>query len=344
MAAACLLLPDLLLPGAALAEAPLPEPPASLRETGLYADFERLEVDPDHLSFAPQYPLWTDGALKRRWLSLPPGAVIDASDPEAWRFPPGTTFWKEFAFDGRRVETRMIERLADGRWRFATYEWSPDGREATLAPPRGRLNAYDLGGGRGHAIPGRADCAVCHGSGPAPILGFTALQLSTDRDPGALHPDGPAPEADLATLAAAGVLVGLPPELLEAPPRIAAATPEERSALGYLHGNCGHCHNDDGPLRDLGLVLRHDAGLPEAPALITAVGRPSRKLAPGQPAEAVLRIAAGDPGRSGLLHRMSSREASLQMPPLGTGLADGQAIALVRRWIAGLQVSRSEGE
>ena len=63
------------------------KPPQTLQETGLYVDFATLHVDPDHLAFAPQYPLWTDGAAKRRWISLPPGTAIDASDPDAWVFP-----------------------------------------------------------------------------------------------------------------------------------------------------------------------------------------------------------------------------------------------------------------
>jgi len=70
------------------------KPPQTLQQTGLYADFATLRVDPDHLAFAPQYPLWTDGAAKRRWISLPPGTSIDGSDPDAWVFPTGTRLWK----------------------------------------------------------------------------------------------------------------------------------------------------------------------------------------------------------------------------------------------------------
>ena len=66
-----------------------------------------------NLAFSPQYPLWSDGAAKRRWISLPPGTAIDASRPDAWEFPRGTRLWKEFSLD-RPVETRFIERLPDG--------------------------------------------------------------------------------------------------------------------------------------------------------------------------------------------------------------------------------------
>ena len=168
------------------------EPPAAAdapaRHRALFADFETLEVDPRHLAFAPQYPLWTDGAAKRRWISLPPGTAIDASDPDAWVFPVGTRFWKEFSFGGRRVETRFIERLADGRWRYAAYEWSADGRDATLAPEQGRRGAFPLRRAAGRT---RSRASATAGSAtrrrPTPVLGFSLLQLSPDRDPGAPH-------------------------------------------------------------------------------------------------------------------------------------------------------------
>ena len=173
-------------------------PSQSLRETGLYADFATLTIDPRHIGYAPQYPLWTDGAAKRRWISLPPGTAIDASDPEAWVFPVGTRFWKEFSFAGRRVETRYLERLADG-WRYAAYEWTADGREATLVSERGRRGAFPLGERRAHTIPSVTDCKVCHEASRPAVLGFSLLQLSPDRDPGAPHADAPPAPAPTST-------------------------------------------------------------------------------------------------------------------------------------------------
>jgi hypothetical protein len=320
---------------AAPAQTTAPVPPPSLRETGLYSDAERMMVDPAHLAFAPQYPLWTDGAVKRRWISLPPGTSIDGSDPDAWEFPVGTRLWKEFAFDGRRVETRFIERRPEG-WLFAAYEWSADGREAVLAPERGRRGAFAFEGGRAHTIPGVSDCRVCHEAGPAPVIGFSLLQLAPDRDPAPPHvePAG----VDLDDLVEAGLLVGLPETARS--PRIAAASAVERAALGYLHGNCGHCHNGDGPLAKLGLRLRHVTGAAEEPGIATTVGRPVADPAPGE-TPATLRIAPGDPGASAVAQRIGSRWAALQMPPLGTEIGDEEATELIRQWIAGLG---SEGE
>jgi hypothetical protein len=278
--------------------------------------------------------LWSDGATKRRWISLPPGTAIDGSDPEAWIFPVGTRFWKEFSFNGEKVETRYLERRADGQWLYAAYAWSDDGREAQLVSVRGRRGAYPLAGGRSHTIPGVTDCKACHQGGPSEILGFGTLQLSSERDAGAIHAElQPEPHVDLAYLVDRGLLVGLPKALRDAPPRIAAATATERAALGYLHGNCGHCHNERGSLQNIALFLRHRAETTGEPALASTVAQPVRKPAPGQSPDAVLRVKPGHPARSGLLQRVSSRSPALQMPPLGTELNDDEAVRLLYRWI-----------
>lgn len=316
------------------------EPPPTLAGTGLYANFAAREVDPANLFFTPQYPLWTDGAAKRRWVSLPPGRVIDASDPDGWVFPVGTRFWKEFSFGGRPVETRFMELQPDGEWLFAAYEWSPDGREATLAPERGRGRAFPLESGRFHAIPSVSDCGVCHKSRSTEVLGFSALQLSPDRDPRALHAGSAPREAvDLTYLIDHHLITGLPASLRDHPPRIEARTPTERAALGYLHGNCGHCHNATGKLSDLDLVLNQSVGSSGPTVLATTVGRPFHDPPPGLPPEVLARIVPGQPDHSGLLARVASRRPALQMPPLGTQLVDAEAVALLRRWISELPKS-----
>lgn len=310
-------------------------PPQTLQETGLYADFATLRVDPEHLAFSPQYPLWSDGAIKRRWISLPPGSAIDGSNPDSFVFPVGTRFWKEFSFNGQRVETRYLERRADGQWLYAAYAWSADGREAQLVSPKGKRGSYPLAGGRTHTIPGVNDCKACHQGGSSEVLGFSALQLSPDRDPGAPNAElKPDQGVDLKDLVARGLIVGLPKSVLEAPPRIKAETATERAALGYMHGNCGHCHNAQGPLRNVGLFLRQSVEAADQPAVATTVNHAVKKPAPGQSPDAVNRVEPGYPERSALMQRVSSRYSALQMPPLGTELVNDEAVALLYRWIA----------
>jgi hypothetical protein len=273
--------------------------PLHLRDTGI--------DQPRNLAFSPQYPLWSDGAIKRRWISLPPGTAIDASRPDAWEFPRGTRLWKEFSLD-RPVETRFIERLPDGTWRYAVYVWNEEGTDATLAPADGiaALPAHD-----GYSIPSESDCRACHEGAAVPVLGFSALQLSPDRDPLAPHADV-FTDIDLDDLVARGLIRNLP--LRAARPRIEASSPVERAALGYLHGNCGHCHNDNDTRVPVDLTLAHSVagGSAHSDRVLTSL------------------IDVGNR----FLARVSSRNAQQRMPPLGTRLVDSEALALLERWIS----------
>jgi hypothetical protein len=311
------------------------ELPAHLSETGLYAPDGRVSAAV--LPFSPQYPLWSDGATKRRWIQLPPGTSIDASRPDAWEFPRGTKLWKEFSH-GRALETRYLERAADGRWRFGSYVWNPDGRDATLAPAGGvrELQAPDAPGAR-YTIPSETDCRACHEAAPVPVLGFGALQLSPDRDPLAPHADAATAGVNLRTLVDGGLLKNLSPELLTTPPRITASSPAERAVLGYLHGNCGNCHNDDGPLAVLDMTLAQRVGAPASTdrVLQSIVGIESQFHARGAPAGAP-RISPGHEDTSVIALRMSSRDPLQQMPPLGTNAIDAEALRLIGRWIESL--------
>ena len=314
----------------AASSAPLP---ARLSETGLYQPGSTTAVRAGVIAFSPQYPLWSDGTRKRRWIALPSGSSIDATRVDAWEFPVGTRLWKEFGY-GRRIETRMIERAADG-WRFAAYVWNADGSEAVLASEDGVVvPVADAPGGR-YAVPGRNDCTACHEGPAVPVLGFTALQLSSDRDPLAPHADRPGGgQADLRDLVARGVLRGLPAELLQRPPRIAASSPTARAALGYLHGNCGHCHNAAGALTGLELVLAQHAeqGARSTERTLQSLLGHSSRFRP-QGTDATQRIATGS-GSSVLTLRMKTDNPLARMPPLGVQVVDTEGIALVERWIA----------
>jgi hypothetical protein len=218
---------------AASAQAQLPE---RLSQTGLD---DRAAVR----AFEPRFALWSDGAAKRRWIALPPGAQIDAGRPDAWRFPAGTKFWKEFSVDGRRVETRHFVLGADGRWQYASYVW--EGADARRASERGET--LTLPGGRRYDIPSTGDCIACHGGARSPVLGFAALQL------------GPVVPA----LVREGLLEGAPAAWAREAPDFIAADPTEKAARGYLHANCGHCHFDGGVPVPLRLAL--DVGQPPTP-------------------------------------------------------------------------------
>jgi len=312
--------------------APAPPPlPERLSGTGLFLPGTR-DVDPAHLAYSPQYSLWSDGAGKRRWMSLPEGGVIDGSDPDSWEFPAGTRFWKEFSF-GARVETRYLERLPDGAYRYATYVWDPVLDDGVLAPESGVRGVRELGGGVRHDVPSDGECRACHEGRPSPVLGVGALQLSSDRDPLSPHTE-PLPKGavDLRELVRRRLIAGLPASVVSKPPRI-AGSPRERAAAGYLFGNCSGCHNARGPLAFVGLDFDQPVmDLRASRARESVERRRSAFTLPGESES--LRVVPGRPEASAVWFRMQATEPASRMPPIGTKLVDPEALELVRSWIS----------
>lgn len=278
--------------------------PGLLSETGLYADISGDEVSPDAIAFSPRFPLWTDGATKRRWLLLPAGERVDTTDPDDWVFPVGTRTFKEFTRDGVRVETRLNLKTADG-WAAASYLWNETQSDATRT-----LQARSDVGGTRHDVPSAAECAACHGGRGDFTLGFSATQLDVDTR---------------AILFEDGVLSDPVDSVLDLEPQAA-------EGLGYLHGNCSHCHN---PTRDqqpqstdcYAPGAHHDFDLTLPPDLQTTDAAPAVRTAREQ-----LRR----PRDSQILDRMSTRETNDDrpaMPPLGTERVDAEGVAAVRALI-----------
>jgi hypothetical protein len=284
--------------------------PTRLSETGLYSDLPTGGVSEDVIAYRPTFELWSDGAAKRRWIYLPAGSTIDTSDLDSWSFPTGTKLWKEFSRDGVRVETRLLHRIADGQrdWVGQSYVWASDQSEAEAAP----LGFIDASGTE-HDVPAAGECVGCHGGRASFVLGFSAVQLSA---PGEGH-------VDVNALSAMGWLSAPPQQ-----PIVVPGGENTRKALGYLHANCGHCHNrarpSDAPCFDpnnrLDFWLTTDllASPERTPAYTSAVGD---RILPGRPSESLV------------IRRMSTRSFIYRMPPLGSERVDRDAIDTVSQWI-----------
>jgi hypothetical protein len=305
------------------AEAP-PDAHGALRlsEMGLFSDVVTRTLAPGVATYEPAHALWADAADKQRWVLLPEGSTIDTSDPDHWRFPVGTRLFKEFSLDGMVIETRVLWHRAEGdaenAWFAGAFLWAADGADATFVP-EGQKDAL----GTAHDVPRAVKCWECHRGEPGHVLGFSALQLA--------HAGT---GVTLTSLVDGGALsVPLDPTALALPGDARTA-----SALGYLHANCGHCHNSEGPaFEDVDLVLRisFDELGTTAPAATrlyaTTVGVALQKWAV-EPY--TTRVVAGDPAASALRARMAIRGAALdQMPPLATESPDQAALATIDDWI-----------
>lgn len=301
-------------------------PPALLSQTGCFEASDAKTPVAALVPYEPSAQLWSDGATKRRWVALPDGAQIALRPDGSFDFPPGAVLVKEFAVDGRRVETRFFVRQADNaHWVGYTYAWNDDQSDATLVGPEGAQIEVS---GRTWNVPTQAQCYRCHTNTAGSTLGLELGQLNHD----IIYPATGRIANQLFTLSAIGYL----PEIDGAPPGLARIDDSSRSveerARAYLHVNCANCHRPGGPtftpldlrwsvpLQQMGICDE----LPTIDDLAAHIPSEPRLLAPGAPE------------RSVLYRRLSTTDPAIQMPPLGRSLSDPAASSLVSDWITGL--------
>jgi len=331
--------------------------PTLLSQTGLFVDIKaplgsKVLVDGVH-KFAPAYALWSDGALKQRYVYMPPGGKIDTSNMDFWQYPAGFKLWKDFSRDGKLIETRLLMKRGDGisDWYMVAFVWNDDYTEAT-ATPGGVMNAR----GTMHDVPPKEGCVGCHGAMHDYALGFSAVQLSKPMATDDLN---------IAQIAQMGWMTDMP---------VAAGYPlpgtdVEKKALGYLHANCGMCHHagsqvfntsssfdawahfdklgtvgampsflslvcdqwpgPNGKNDKFSPITACDAGHLTGATMDTDISKP-------------LRVAPGHPENSGIHDLMALRATGMvdmmkQMPPLGTEIPDTvTGLPDVDAWITGL--------
>jgi hypothetical protein len=307
-----------------------PFAPTTLADTGLCADQACMTFQPDVREYAPQYQLYADGSTKKRWIWLPPGTSIDTSDMNYWKFPVGAKVWKEFTRGSVRVETRFMTKLladdtAPGAWFYASYEWNAAQNATTLASPQ--MGVPDANGTQ-HDIPTRSNCRRCHEGVPGRVLGFQAISLDYSAPTGVL---------DLADAISANMLSAPPTAPATGPyfPFPAAATAVDRTAFGYLHANCGGCHNPLSPVYS-GLASNMSLRL-DVTKLGTVAMIPARATTVNHPGTVGgltgMIVKPSDPGMSVMMTRMSSTMFPTKMPEIGTETTDPAGIAAITAWI-----------
>lgn len=318
------------------------KPPRRLSAFGFFDDLAGQRPAEGVLPFAPATELYSDGALKRRFVYVPSGQAATYHPSEAFAFPVGSALIKTFSFpkDERRpgeavraVETRVLLRQEAG-WQAWAYVWNADRSDADLkiAGQRITIDLVDAAGAPvsfDYAVPNKNQCKACHAlSGEIVPLGPKARNLN-----GPLaYPDGSS-DNQLARWRDAGLLVGLddPAEADAVPDWRDAAAPLDQRARAWLDVNCAHCHRREGPASNSGLFLTWAE--PYGPSL----GIEKRPVAAGRGSGGLaFDIKPGDPDGSILVYRMESQEPGVMMPELGRSRRDGAAVGLLRDWISGL--------
>ncbi len=262
--------------------------------------------------FAPRYPLFSYGASKRRWIYLPVNATVANQDPDAWVFPTGTVLWKEFSVEGKKVETRVFEKVRGGSgfasWRSTVYLWRADQTDADLQTvddfyslPENTKQFYQAGlVADRYRLVSLSQCIRCHTNTSDVALGFNYFQLSNEYL-----------NRNVLALSQRGIFTNPVQKFDEI-----AGSDAQKTALGYIQSNCAHCHSGAGPGPH---NFRHKSTMAriEDEAIYQ-----SNVLSPGL-------FTPGNPSASRIFLRISGGT----MPP-GTLSADSVGVSYIRDWIA----------
>jgi glucose/arabinose dehydrogenase len=329
-----------------IASTPKTNAPPLLSQLG-FRDPSDGEPNAGLLAYDVQSPLWSDGAEKQRWMSLPSGKV-GFDEKAAWRFPEGSVFVKNFAIalDERQphlltnLETRFFVAGAGGEYYGLTYKWNAERSDAEVVLQRVEEELEILGPDgqarkQTYVYPGPYDCMVCHNQEAGSVLGVRTEQLNQPVSglAGWLH-DNP-----LVDWSARGVFdVTIDDAKAASHPHLVPLDDAESSVedrlRSYWSSNCSMCHGS-GPIIPSNWDARWSTPFSEQGIL-------NGPLKNGERVEGERVVMPGDLEKSALFTRSASTSASLRMPPIGRRQADPAYTQLLEQWILSLPVSHAQ--
>ncbi len=310
---------------------------------------------PDVLPYEPASSLFTDYALKKRFVWMPKNTKgTFAGDGNILELPTGAVLIKTFYYENvqgfasadgvRIIETRIMIRKADG-WIFAEYVWNDEQTEAYLDmngsfTPISWTDANNVTRSTNYRIPSEAQCTVCHKSTTSvngtnisisvPIgiepqnMNFnynygteTKNQLIKWIESGFLAPGFTLPNAENTSVHYGDTSKSI-----------------ELRARSYMDINCAHCHSDGKhcdyrPLR-LSLTETKNNNTNMGVCVETA------DMQDFEPALATL-VTPGNINRSMLYHRLNTTDEAYRMPLHGRSVIHEEGIALIEQWINSLE-------
>jgi hypothetical protein len=322
--------------------------PLLVSQTGAYSDTANRVPAVGLISYVPNVPFWSDGAIKSRYLGLPnnvgfasPTQQIGFAPTGQWNFPAGTVFVKNFDLvvdqinpntPLRRLETRLLVRDTNGAVYGVTYKWRPDNSDADLLT--GSLTEAVLVTNATGVVtqnwyyPSPADCLICHTPVASYVLGVNTRQLNGTNT----YLSTGITDNQLRTLNRLGLFY---PAFNEANitnyEQLSSVTnqtvPLVQRARSYLDANCAQCHQPGGA--GITFDARYDTPLTNQNIVNAmaafSLGYDHAKV-----------VAPSDIWRSVLYDRMNSLDNTIKMPPLARNLIDTNAVTTLAAWINSL--------
>lgn len=279
--------------------------------------------------------LFSDYALKRRFIYVPEGSTIPFDTSAVLELPVGSVLIKHFYYaepNGNEdyIETRLLIRRSDG-WYPEIYEWNETQTDAQRTVIGGTRNLNISVNGQvqslNYLIPNQNQCKNCHSfEGEIHPIGPTVQNLNKSYN----YSDGTANQ--IGKWNTEGILDA--PSFSSLPQWHGINDPEgtlNERARAYLAVNCASCHRLEGSASNSGFYLEYEntdslsLGIWKTPVAAGAgSGGLTYVIHPGKADESIL------------LYRMIADEVDERMPEIGRELLHDEGIELIREWIDSL--------
>ena len=340
----CKALTALLFIGFAFSSNPLKYAKPKLSDYGFFVgDLAKQQPSENVLPYEVSAKLFSDYAIKSRFVVLPKGEQILYQSNEEFIYPVGSTLIKSFYYPTdirypekniRLMETRLLINTPEG-WIGYPYVWNKTQTEAFLEIAGERLDVSFINnqGNKesfNYSVPNFNQCKGCHvNQNKMKPIGTKARLLNHEYE---------YPEGSMNQLKKWSIL-----DMINNLPEISTishtpnyndpndGTLEER-ARGWIDINCAHCHRLGAPGETSGLFLNIEEknktrlGIYKPPV---AAGRATGSLK--------YTISPGSPEKSIMIKRMLSKDPGIMMPELGRKLVHKEGVELVSQWIKNMK-------
>jgi len=309
------------------------------------------------LPYEPASSLFTDYALKKRFIWMPEGKKATyINDQTILDLPVGAALIKNFYYDNvqntsvvgatRIIETRVMIRKADG-WIFADYVWNTEQTEAfySLEGSFTPISWKDENGvvkSTDYRIPSEAQCIVCHKSSET-ING----SLVTKHIPIGIKPQNLNFDYNYTTSTQNQLTKWIQQGYLEnnfSLPSVENTTVNYNDTSksiamrtrSYIDANCAHCHQTDRhcdyrPMRFAFSETGSANGLTNMGVCVNTQDMQ------GFPAQLNKIVTPGNINKSMLYYRLNTTNEAYRMPLHGRSVIHEEGIKLIETWINSLE-------
>lgn len=305
-------------------------------------DLKNLTPNSKVIPYEPASSLFTDYALKKRFIWMPAGTKASyETDDKSLNFPVGTVLIKNFYYNTiqpgnttKIIETRLMIRKSSG-WVFAEYLWNDAQTEAEL------VTGTDFTSGSfknisfrkennavlttDYRIPSETECFACHKLDNKPVpIGVKPQNLNVT------YPYSNGLKNQLQKLVDEGYLQSYPSNIASTVNYKDTGKPLDIRLRSYLDINCAHCHQENArcDYRAIRLSFSKTSNLTNLGVCVMA----------DEPIDQSLEkiINPGNPSKSVMHFRLSSTDEADRMPLLGRTVVHEEGVELLKQWIGTL--------